>query len=229
MSHLIVSGLTKTVGDKTLFENIEFTITEGDRAGLIGINGTGKSTLLSILAGVQDADSITLDHPNKYRIAYLEQDPTFNDGETVLQAVFSGDSPILQLNREYEEAVTALAQNPESEQLQNNLFALQQKMDTENAWDVNALAKQALTKLGIDMFDAEVVTLSGGQQKRVALAKVLIEPADLYLLDEPTNHLDVESTEWLQEMVARLKGAVIFITHDRYFLDEMATHIYELA
>ena len=229
MSHLIVSGLTKTVGDKTLFQNIEFTITEGDRAGLIGINGTGKSTLLSILAGVQDADSITLDHPNKYRIAHLEQDPTFNDGETVLQAVFSGDSPILQLNREYEEAVTALAQNPESEQLQNHLFTLQQKMDTENAWDVNALAKQALTKLGIDMFDAYVTTLSGGQQKRVALAKVLIEPADLYLLDEPTNHLDVESTEWLQEMVARLKGAVIFITHDRYFLDEMATHIYELA
>ena len=229
MSHLIVNNLTKTVGDKTLFQNIEFTINEGERAGLIGINGTGKSTLLSILAGVQDADSITLDHPNKYRIAYLEQDPAFPAGMTVLQAVFSGDSPTLQLNREYEEAVAALARNPESEQLQNALFALQQKMDSENAWDVNALAKQALTKLGIDMFDRVVTELSGGQQKRVALAKVLIEPADLYLLDEPTNHLDVESTEWLQEMVSRLKGAVIFITHDRYFLDEMATHIYELA
>ena len=229
MSHLIVNNLTKTVGDKTLFQNIEFTINEGERAGLIGINGTGKSTLLSILAGVQDADSITLDHPNKYRIAYLEQDPAFPAGMTVLQAVFSGDSPTLQLNREYEEAVAALARNPESEQLQNALFALQQKMDSENAWDVNALAKQALTKLGIDMFDRIVTELSGGQQKRVALAKVLIEPADLYLLDEPTNHLDVESTEWLQEMVSRLKGAVIFITHDRYFLDEMATHIYELA
>ncbi|KGR81730.1 ABC-F family ATP-binding cassette domain-containing protein [Lysinibacillus odysseyi] len=229
MSHLIVNNLTKTVGDKTLFENIEFTINEGERAGLIGINGTGKSTLLSILAGVQEADSITLDHPNKYRIAYLEQDPAFMAGITVLQAVFSGDSPALQLNRAYEEAVAALAGNPESIQLQNNLFALQQKMDSENAWDVNALAKQALTKLGIDMFDHVVTELSGGQQKRVALAKVLIEPADLYLLDEPTNHLDVESTEWLQEMVSRLKGAVIFITHDRYFLDEMATHIYELA
>ncbi len=229
MSHLIVNNLTKTVGDKTLFENIEFTINEGERAGLIGINGTGKSTLLSILAGVQEADSITLDHPNKYRIAYLEQDPAFMAGVTVLQAVFSGDSPALQLNRAYEEAVAALAGNPESIQLQNNLFALQQKMDSENAWDVNALAKQALTKLGIDMFDHVVTELSGGQQKRVALAKVLIEPADLYLLDEPTNHLDIESTEWLQEMVSRLKGAVIFITHDRYFLDEMATHIYELA
>lgn len=229
MSHLIVNNLTKTVGDKTLFQRIEFTINEGDRAGLIGINGTGKSTLLSILAGVQDADSISLDHPNKYRIAYLEQDPAFPAGMTVLQAVFDGDSPILQLNREYEEAVAALAGRPDSEQLQNTLFALQQKMDSENAWDINALAKQALTKLGIDMFDRVVTELSGGQQKRVALAKVLIEPADLYLLDEPTNHLDVESTEWLQEMVSRLKGAVIFITHDRYFLDEMATHIYELA
>ncbi|MEO4052835.1 ABC-F family ATP-binding cassette domain-containing protein [Solibacillus sp. CAU 1738] len=229
MSHLIVSNLTKTVGDKTLFENIEFTIYEGERAGLIGINGTGKSTLLSILAGVQDADHIELDHPNKYRIAYLEQDPKFSQGETVLQAVFAGDSPALKLNRQYEEMVAALAQNPTSEELQNKLFRLQQQMDTEQAWDINALAKQTLTKLGIDMFDRVVTELSGGQQKRVALAKVLIEPADLYLLDEPTNHLDVESTEWLQEMVMRLKGAVIFITHDRYFLDEMATHIYELA
>ena len=229
MSHLIVSNLTKTVGDKTLFQNIEFTIYEGERAGLIGINGTGKSTLLSILAGVQEADSVELDHPNKYRIAYLEQDPQFESNTTVLQAVFSGDSPILKLNRAYEEVLAQLSINPESEQLQNELFRLQQQMDTDNAWDVNALAKQALTKLGIDLFDKQVTDLSGGQQKRVALAKVLIEPADLYLLDEPTNHLDVASTEWLQEMVSRLKGAVIFITHDRYFLDETATHIYELA
>ncbi|MEK9198118.1 ABC-F family ATP-binding cassette domain-containing protein [Ureibacillus sp. 179-F W5.1 NHS] len=229
MSHLIVSNLTKTVGDKTLFKNIEFTIYEGERAGLIGINGTGKSTLLSILAGEQEADVIELDHPNKYRIAYLPQEPQFQEGETVLQAVFSGDSPILQLNREYEDTVSLLSENPQSEELQNKLFRLQQQMDSEKAWDVNALAKQALTKLGIDMYDQQVTKLSGGQQKRVALAKVLIEPADLYLLDEPTNHLDVQSTEWLQEMVLRLKGAVIFITHDRYFLDEISTHIYELA
>lgn len=229
MSHLIVTNLTKTVGDKTLFNNIEFTIYEGERAGLIGINGTGKSTLLSILAGTQEADKIELDHPNKYRVAYLEQDPTFAQGETVLQAVFAGDSPVLQLNRTYEEAVAKLAADPTNEALQNQLFHLQQRMDTEGAWDVNALAKQALTKLGIDMFEHHVTELSGGQQKRVALARVLIEPADLYLLDEPTNHLDIESTEWLQEMVTRLKGAVIFITHDRYFLDEVATHIYELA
>ncbi|CAM5377010.1 Formate--tetrahydrofolate ligase [Lysinibacillus sphaericus] len=181
------------------------------------------------LAGQIEADAIAIDRPNKYRIAYLPQEPTFNSGETVLQAVFAGDSPVLQLNRQYEETVAALAMNPTSESLQKTLFSLQQRMDEEQAWDVNALAKTALTKLGIEMFDKEVLTLSGGQQKRVALAKVLIEPADLYLLDEPTNHLDVQSTEWLQEMVLRLKGAVIFITHDRYFLDELSTHIYEIA
>ncbi|MFC5557732.1 ABC-F family ATP-binding cassette domain-containing protein [Ureibacillus thermophilus] len=229
MSHLIVSNLTKSVGDKTLFKNVEFTIYEGERVGLIGINGTGKSTLLAILAGELEADSIEMDHPNKYRIAYLPQKPVFEEEVTVLQAVFSGNSPIMELNREYEEVVKALSLHPESEKLQNQLFQLQQRMDAEKAWDVNALAKQALTKLGIDQFNEKVSNLSGGQQKRVALAKVLIEPADLYLLDEPTNHLDAESTEWLQEMILRLKGAIIFITHDRYFLDEIATHIYELA
>lgn len=229
MSHLIVSNCTKTVGDKTLFENIEFTIVEGERVGLIGINGTGKSTLMAILAEKLEADSIELDHPNKYHIAYLPQNPIFADGETVLQAVFAGDSPILKLNREYEETVAALSSDSQSNSLQEKLFRLQQQMDQQHAWDVNALAKTALTKLGISTFEAQVVNLSGGQQKRVALAKVLIEPADLYLLDEPTNHLDVQATEWLQEMVMRLKGAVIFITHDRYFLDATSTHIYELA
>lgn len=229
MSHLIVSNLTKTVGDKTLFKNIEFTIYEGERAGIIGINGTGKSTLLSILAGIEEADNIKIEHPNKYRIAYLPQEPNFEKGLTVLQAVFSSNSPTIRLNREYEETVSKLSKNPESTELQNKLFQLTQKMDVENAWEVNSLAKQALTKLGITNFEEEVSNLSGGQQKRVAISKVLIEPADLYLLDEPTNHLDVQSIEWLQEMLLRLKGAIIFITHDRYFLDTVATHIFELA
>ena len=157
MSHLIVSNLTKTVGDKTLFENIEFTINEGERAGLIGINGTGKSTLLSILAGEQEADSIELDHPNKYRIAYLPQKPVFEEGQQCLQAVFAGDSPILQLNREYEEArIKTRHSNPESEALAKQIIPTATAMDAEKAWDVNALAKQALTKLGIDLFDEHV-------------------------------------------------------------------------
>lgn len=229
MSHLIISNLTKTVGEKTLFENIAFTINNQNRAGLIGINGTGKSTFLSIIAGQLEADSIERDNPNKYRIAYLEQQPIFEKEETVLQAVFGGDSPILKINREYEEALVALMEDSNSTALQDKLMNLQSQMDDLQAWDVNALAKTALTKLGITQFEDSVLDLSGGQQKRVALAKVLIEPADLLLLDEPTNHLDKESTDWLQEMLQRVEGAIIFVTHDRYFLDAVATHIYELA
>ncbi|MER2262688.1 MAG: ABC-F family ATP-binding cassette domain-containing protein [Psychrobacillus sp.] len=229
MSHLIISNLTKTVGEKTLFQDISFTINNQNRAGLIGINGTGKSTFLSIIAGRLEADSIDRDHPNKFRIAYLEQQPVFEKEETVLQTVFSGDSPILKINREYEEALLALMANSDSTELQNRLMDLQQKMDELQAWDVNALAKTALTKLGITQFEESILHLSGGQQKRVALAKVLIEPADLLLLDEPTNHLDKESTDWLQDMLQKVEGAIIFVTHDRYFLDTMATHIYELA
>ncbi|SFQ07177.1 ATP-binding cassette, subfamily F, uup [Psychrobacillus psychrotolerans] len=229
MSHLIISNLTKTVGEKTLFENIAFTINNQNRAGLIGINGTGKSTFLSIIAGELEADSIERDHPNKYRVAYLEQQPTFEKDETVIQTVFGGDSPILKINREYEEALLALMENSDSTELQNTLMDLQQKMDDYQAWDVNSLAKTALTKLGITQFEESILHLSGGQQKRVALAKVLIEPADLLLLDEPTNHLDKESTDWLQDMLQRVEGSIIFVTHDRYFLDTVATHIYELA
>ena len=229
MSHLIISNLTKTVGEKTLFENIAFTINNQNRAGLIGINGTGKSTFLSIIAGELEADSIDRDHPNKYRIAYLEQQPTFEKDETVIQTVFGGDSPILKINREYEEALIALMENSDSTDLQNKLMDLQQKMDDYQAWDVNSLAKTALTKLGITQFEESILHLSGGQQKRVALAKVLIEPADLLLLDEPTNHLDKESTDWLQDMLQKVEGSIIFVTHDRYFLDTVATHIYELA
>ncbi|MBM7699092.1 ABC-F family ATP-binding cassette domain-containing protein [Kurthia huakuii] len=229
MSHLIVTNFTKTVGDKTLFNTIDFTLVEGERAGLIGINGTGKSTLMAILSGELETDTIDMDHPKNYRIAYLPQNPVFDERMTVLQAVFTGDSPILTLNHAYEEALIALNADPMNERLQQQLFKLQQRMDTENGWDINALAKTALTKLGISDYEAMVGNLSGGQQKRVALAKTLIEPADLYLFDEPTNHLDVESTEWLTEMINRLKGAAIIITHDRYFLDSTSTQIFELA
>lgn len=229
MSHLIVSNFTKTVGDKTLFNNIDLTLVEGERAGLIGINGTGKSTLMAILAGELETDAIDIDHPKNYRIAYLPQNPVFDTDLTVLQAVFTGDSPVITLNQAYEEALVALNVDPMNERIQQQLFQLQQRMDTENGWDINALAKTALTKLGISNYDALVGTLSGGQQKRVALAKTLIEPADLYLFDEPTNHLDVESTEWLTDMINRLKGAAIIITHDRYFLDSTSTQIFELA
>lgn len=229
MSQLIIEGLTKTVGEKTLFKNIEFTIGKGEKVGLIGVNGTGKSTLLSIIAGVEEADTITKEHPNKYTITYLAQDPEVDAEKTVMETVFTSDAPILQLNLEYEHALTELTNNPASIAFQENFSRLQNEMDAKSAWDVNTKARMILTKLGIDTFDKKMGELSGGQQKRVLLAKVLIEPSDLLLLDEPTNHLDVQSIKWLQEYMKNEKSAVIFITHDRYFLDAVSTHIYELA
>ncbi|MCM3611000.1 ABC-F family ATP-binding cassette domain-containing protein [Planococcus sp. MERTA32b] len=229
MSHLNITKLTKTVGAKTLFKDVEFSLYPGDRAGLIGVNGTGKSTLMSILAGDMDADSITMDHPKKYEITYLKQDPEFNESLTVLETVFSGESPILQLNRSYEQALSNMMTDSSSTELQDELMKIQEGMERENAWDINALAKTALTKLGIDMFDRPIGELSGGQRKRVALAKALIEPCDLILLDEPTNHLDALSTVWLQETLLRMNSAMLFVTHDRYFLDAVSTHIFEIA
>ncbi|MCH4827049.1 ABC-F family ATP-binding cassette domain-containing protein [Planococcus halocryophilus] len=229
MSHLNITKLTKTVGAKTLFKNVEFSLYPGERAGLIGVNGTGKSTLMSILAGSMDADSVVKDHPKKYQITYLMQEPEFDESLTVLETVFSGDSPILVLNRAYENALKNMMVDSSSTQLQDELMDIQEKMEQENAWDINALAKTALSKLGIDMYDQSVGELSGGQRKRVALAKALIEPADLILLDEPTNHLDAVSTEWLQETLLRMGSAMLFVTHDRYFLDAVSTHIFEIA
>lgn len=229
MSHLNISKLTKSVGAKTLFKDVEFSLYPGERAGLIGVNGTGKSTLMSILAGTMDADSVVMDHPKKYRITYLMQEPEFDESLTVLETVFSGDSPLLALNRAYENALKNMMIDPSSTQLQDKLMEIQEKMEQDNAWDINALAKTALSKLGIDMYDQVVSELSGGQRKRVALAKALIEPADLILLDEPTNHLDAVSTEWLQETLLRMDSAMLFVTHDRYFLDAVSTHIFEIA
>ncbi|MCM3743165.1 ABC-F family ATP-binding cassette domain-containing protein [Sporosarcina luteola] len=229
MSQLIVENLTKSVGEKTLFRDISFTILSGDKVGLIGINGTGKSTLLSIIAGLEDADAITKEHPNKYSISYLPQSPKLDPDKTVMETVFMSDAPIIKLNLEYEHALAQLANDSSSAENQEHFSRLQNEMDARSAWDLNTKARMVLTKLGIDSFDKKMGELSGGQQKRVALAKVIIEPSDLLLLDEPTNHLDVDSITWLQEYLKGEQGAVMFITHDRYFLDEVATHIYELA
>ncbi|KXH81806.1 ABC-F family ATP-binding cassette domain-containing protein [Sporosarcina sp. HYO08] len=229
MSQLIVENLTKTIGEKTLFKNIEFTIVSGEKVGLIGINGTGKSTLLSIIAGIEDADTISKEHPNQYRIAYLPQEPDVDPARTVMETVFMSDAPIIQLNLDYEHVLQALTKNPECAESQQQFARLQNEMDANSAWDLNTKARTILTKLGIDTFDKKMGELSGGQQKRVALAKVLIEPTDLLLLDEPTNHLDVASITWLQDYLKNEQGAIIFVTHDRYFLDAVSTHIYEIA
>lgn len=229
MSHLVIEKLTKTVGEKTLFKDVEFNLKSGDKIGLIGINGTGKSTLLSILAGQGSADTVTMDHPNKFRVAYLPQEPIVNPDLTVMEAVFESDAPVIRTNLNYEHALQMLTEDSSNEEYQERYSFYQNEMDSTGGWDLNALARTILMKLGIETFDKKMGELSGGQLKRVALAKVLIEPADLLLLDEPTNHLDVASIQWLQDFLQNVQGAVLFVTHDRYFLDQVATHIYELA
>ncbi|MCG7345270.1 ABC-F family ATP-binding cassette domain-containing protein [Sporosarcina sp. ACRSL] len=229
MNQLIVENLTKTVGEKTLFRDVAFTIVKGEKVGLIGINGTGKSTLLSIIAGIEEADSIKKEHPNRYSISYLPQTPIVDPDKTVMETVFMSDAPVVELNLAYENALAALTADPASSENQERFARMQNEMDAKSAWDLNTKARMVLSKLGIDSFDRKMGELSGGQQKRVALAKVIIEPTDLLLLDEPTNHLDVQSITWLQEYLKNEQGAVMFITHDRYFLDAVSTHIYELA
>jgi ATP-binding cassette subfamily F protein uup len=229
MSQLIIENLTKTVGEKTLFKNIAFTVISGEKVGLLGINGTGKSTLLSIIAGIEEADSISTEHPNRYRIVYLPQEPKIDPELTVMETVFMSDAPIIKVNLEYEHALQALSADPESTLNQDQYSKFQNQMDDLSGWDINSKARTILSKLGIETFDKKMSELSGGQKKRVTLAKVLIEPADLLLLDEPTNHLDVNSIMWLSDYLKNEQGAVIFVTHDRYFLDELSTNIYELA
>ncbi len=228
MHILSVEHLSKSYGEKVLFDDISFHIAEQQRIGLIGVNGTGKSTLLKILAGQETADSGSIVHANRFRVEYLPQHPVFAENSTVLEQVFYGDSPLIQLLREYEQAVSDLQTDPHDERKQARMFSLQSRMDAADAWEANTQAKTILTQLGIHDFSQQVHELSGGQRKRVALARALIQPADLLILDEPTNHLDNETVEWLEEYLSRYKGALLFVTHDRYFLDRVTTRIFEL-
>lgn len=228
MNVLTMTGMTKTIGDKTLFHDISFTIGEEDKIGLLGINGTGKTTLLNIIAETDEPDQGTREQPTRYAIAYLSQQADLAPTDTVLEAVYGADTPSFRAIRVYEKALAAVQNDPENTTCQNALMTAQQQMDEAGAWDVNAEAKTILTKLGLTDFSKTVESLSGGQKKRVALAKALLAPADLLILDEPTNHLDYSSIRWLQEYVKRLKKAVLFVTHDRYFLDETAQKIWEL-
>lgn len=228
MSQLIVQQLTKTIGDKTLYDKISFTITEGEKIGLLGRNGCGKSTLLQILAGEMDADVLSMDHPNAYSMVYLSQNPELTAGKSILEVMFESEIPVMEINRKYEQVRHASEANPGDMNLVNELLQLQEKMEQLGGWEMNTAAKYALTKLGITEFDRLTNTLSGGQQKRVALARALIEPHDLLLLDEPTNHLDIESTQALEELVKSYKGSVLFVTHDRLFLNHVTNSIYEI-
>ncbi|MBY8914782.1 ABC-F family ATP-binding cassette domain-containing protein [Bacillus sp. YC2] len=228
MSIIKAENLYKTYGDKTLFDHISFHIEENERIGLIGPNGTGKSTLLKAIAGIESTEEGNITASGSVHIEFLHQDPELPAGQTVLEHIYSGDSAVMRTLREYEKALQALNEEPENEKRQKNLLDAQGKMDANNAWEANTLAKTVLTKLGVTDLMKDVSELSGGQKKRVAIAKNVIQPADLLILDEPTNHLDNETIEWLEGYLSQYPGAVMLVTHDRYFLNRVTNRIYEL-
>ena len=225
MSDFIVDKLTKSVGDKTVFRDISFIIHDLDRIGLIGVNGTGKTTLLDVLSGKSgfDGDVSPFSAKTGYKIAYLTQEPDFDEEQTVLDTVLSSDLREIQLIREYELLLTAY-----DERQQSRLEAVMAEMDSLHAWEIESQVKTVLSKLGLTNLSLKVGQLSGGLRRRVQLAQVLLGDADLLLLDEPTNHLDIDTIEWLTHFLKNSKKTVLFITHDRYFLDNISTRIFEL-
>ena len=225
MSDFIVEKLTKSVGDKTVFKEISFIIHDLDRIGIIGVNGTGKTTLLDVVSeriGF-DGDVSPFTKANGYKIAYLTQEPEFDDSKTVLDTVLSSDLREMALIREYE---TLMADY--SEDNQSRLEKVMAEMDSLDAWSIESEVKTVLSKLGLSDLSQKVGDLSGGLRRRVQLAQVLLNDADLLLLDEPTNHLDIDTIAWLTNFLKSSKKTVLFITHDRYFLDSVATRIFEL-
>ncbi|WP_117276285.1 ABC-F family ATP-binding cassette domain-containing protein [Streptococcus intermedius] len=225
MNDFIVEKLTKTVGDKTVFKNISFIIHDLDRIGLIGVNGTGKTTLLNVLSEKSgfDGDINPFSAHSDYKIGYLTQDPHFDDDRTVLDTVLSSTLREIQLIREYELLLSNYDENNQS-----RLEKVMAEMDALQAWEIESQVKTVLSNLGLDDLSAKVGDLSGGLRRRVQLAQVLLGDDDLLLLDEPTNHLDIDSIEWLTNFLKNSKKTVLFITHDRYFLDSVSTRIFEL-
>lgn len=228
MNLITLENISKSYGEKVLLKDISLIINEGEKIGLIGINGTGKSTLLKVIAGVENYDDGKITKASKLTIEYLSQTGDFDDDAKVIEQIFKGNSPIMKLLREYENTIEKLENNPDDSRLQKKLLELNEKMDAASAWEIESQAKTVLTKLGIKNFDDKVGTLSGGQRKRIALAGALISPCDLLILDEPTNHMDNETVKWLEEYLNSRKGALIMITHDRYFLDRVTNRMLEL-
>ena len=210
ISYLQVDNLSKRFGEQLLFENISFGIGKGQKVALIAKNGMGKSTLLRIIAGKDTSESGTVIFRNDITVGILDQDPALDPENSVFEEVFHSDSPVLKLIKAYEEAVA-----------HNHTEALEKlipEMDIHSAWDYDTTIKQILSELKIDTYDKKIGQLSGGQKKRVGLAKVLISNPDFLILDEPTNHLDIEMTEWLEEYLGKSNATLLMVTHDRYFL-----------
>lgn len=228
MKTFTATGLTKNVGDRTLFKDANFLINEGDKIGLVGLNGSGKSSLLNSLVDANELTAGQISTPKEYKITYLQQQPQLDDKKTVFEAVLDGDDSIFDLVKNYEKILEQYNQDSENEKTKKRFFELQEQMNAQDGWDLDTNVKTVLTKLGITEFDKLVENLSGGQQRRVALAQALITESDLLILDEPTNHLDYQAIKWLETYLNRIKGAVVFVTHDRYFLNQVATRIFEI-
>ena len=219
---LNIENISKSYTDKLLINQISFGIHEGDKIGLIGVNGTGKTTLLKLIANIEVPDSGRIIRSNNINIEFLPQDIDMDPKAKVIEQVFKGSSENIKVLRRYNEAIL----NPNTPK--EDIIRLSQEMDLVNGWELESEAKNILTQLGIKDFDERIEKLSGGQRKRVALASALINPSDLLILDEPTNHLDNETINWLEDYLSRRKGALLMITHDRYFLDRVVNKIFEL-
>ena len=228
MNLLSTESLSKAYGEKKLFDKVAFGIDDSDKIGLIGIKGTGKTSFLKVIAGIDEADAGSFIKSSNLKIEYLAQNPDFDFEITVLEQVFEGSSPLMVLLREYENVSSSLEKNPTDTKLQMRLMELNAKMDLNEAWQIEREAKTVLMKLGIMEFDKKIGELSGGQRKRVAMAGALIRPCDLLILDEPTNHIDNETITYLEDYLSNRKGALLMVTHDRYFLDRVVNKIWEL-
>ncbi|MCT3034142.1 ABC-F family ATP-binding cassette domain-containing protein [Pediococcus parvulus] len=229
MQTLKAEDLTETYGTKTLFNKINFLINEQDRIGLIGTNGTGKTSLLNVLANIDPQDSGQIETPKNYTIGYLRQTPALDESLTIIDAVFAGSQTVFKTIRFYEQALAKYSQDPEDAENQRQFESAEQRMNQKDAWTAESDVKTILTQLHIMDLNQKIGTLSGGQQKRVDLAQTLIQAPDLLMLDEPTNHLDFDSIAWLEQYLTSYKGALLIVTHDRYFLDRVANQIWELS
>jgi ATP-binding cassette subfamily F protein uup len=228
MNLVTLENVSKQYGERLLLDDVDLLINEGERIGLIGLNGSGKTTLLRIVAGLEAPDSGRVTVWGGVSIQYLPQEPELDESLTVLDHIFQSDSPQMQLLHAYQQVSHSLQHQPGDERLQQRLIELTAEMDSRGGWEAEANAKTILTKLGITSFAAPLHTLSGGQRKRVALAHALIDPADLLILDEPTNHIDADAVAWLEEYLTTIPGAILMVTHDRYFLDRVVNQIVEL-
>lgn len=229
MNLITLENISKSYSEKTLLNNVSLGINDGDKIGIIGINGAGKSTLLKIVTGKDEFFDGSITKGKNVRIEFLSQSQDFQDDATVLEQIFKGDSKEMKLLRDYEETLESLnSSHSNFDELNERLIKLQGEIDGLNLWELDSEAKSILNKLGITKYEEKIKNLSGGQKKRVALASALITPCDLLVLDEPTNHLDSDSIEWLEEYLNSRKGALIMITHDRYFLDRVSNRIVEL-